>query len=91
MTDLLEAEDSPMGPYRARVGTVDKLQGQESDFLLNTGDVYDGEHRSLCVQPKLRAGLVSLDVEGVFSFNIHGNHGPLDGRGSAMESTNPCS
>jgi len=55
------------------------------DFLLISGDVYDGEDRSLRAQLKFQEGLKTLDKRGIRSFVVHGNHDPLNGWSSNLE------
>jgi exonuclease SbcD len=55
------------------------------DFLLVSGDIYDGADRGFKAQIKFRDGLKRLDEAGIRSFVVHGNHDPLDGWSSTLE------
>lgn len=50
------------------------------DFVLITGDIYDGENRSLRAQLKFQEGMEKLNVAGIPVFISYGNHDHLGGR-----------
>jgi len=56
---------------------------EQVQFLLVTGDVYDGIDRSLRAQLKFIDGLKILSEHNIPSFVVHGNHDPM-GRWSSM-------
>jgi len=49
------------------------------DFILISGDVYDGSDRSLHAQWRFRNILKLASDNGIFCFVAHGNHDPLSG------------
>lgn len=58
---------------------IDLCVEHRADFLLISGDVYDGQDRSLPAQLHFRDGLRRLSDHGIAAFVVHGNHDPLDG------------
>lgn len=64
--------------FRAFDRIVDYCIQYEVDFLLIAGDLYDSEDRSLKAQIHLLRGLEKLDIHGVNTYIIHGNHDPFD-------------
>lgn len=54
-------------------------------FLLISGDIYDGEDRSLRAQLKFRTELKRLYDANIKVFIAHGNHDPLDGWSANLE------
>jgi DNA repair exonuclease SbcCD nuclease subunit len=74
-----------------RAATFDTFQNiidftieQNADALLISGDVYDGEDRSLRAQLHLIEGLERLDAAGIRAFICHGHADPLDDWTSRM-------
>lgn len=70
---------------RAFKNIVDLCLGQQADFLVISGDIYDGSDRGLGAQLLVRDELQRLADAGISSFVVHGNHDPLDGRVSAIQ------
>lgn len=58
---------------------IDLCIEKQVDFLLITGDIYDGADRSLRAQLLFRDGLKRLSESGIKAYIVHGNHDPLDG------------
>ena len=59
---------------------LDLAETEKVDFLLVAGDVYDGAERRLQAQLVFQEGLQRLAARGIYSYVVHGNHDPLDGR-----------
>jgi DNA repair exonuclease SbcCD nuclease subunit len=58
---------------------IDLCIEKQVEFLLITGDIYDGADRSLRAQLRFRDGLKRLSDAGIKTYIVHGNHDPLDG------------
>ncbi|MCY9515052.1 metallophosphoesterase family protein [Paenibacillus apiarius] len=48
-----------------------------ADFVVISGDLYDGKERSLKAQWRLQRGMERLSARGIPVYLIHGNHDPL--------------
>ncbi len=57
---------------------VDLAITEQVDFLLVSGDIFDGESSSLAAQLKFIKGLQGLSDKGINTYFICGNHDPLD-------------
>jgi DNA repair exonuclease SbcCD nuclease subunit len=66
--------------YQAFRNVVSLCKEVQADFLLVSGDVYDGVDRSPRAQLRFHRGLTELAEEGIESFVAHGNHDPLSSR-----------
>lgn len=53
---------------------------QQVDFLVISGDLFDGENRSLRAQARFRNEMERLNAKGIDVFAVHGNHDPLEGQ-----------
>lgn len=58
---------------------------REVDFVLISGDLYDGEDRSIKAQARLRRQMERLREKGIAVFLLHGNHDHLSGQWTAIE------
>lgn len=54
--------------------------GEQVDFVVVAGDVFEHRSPTLLGQTRFRDGLTELAENGIDSFVVHGNHDPLDGR-----------
>ncbi|QHW34267.1 DNA repair exonuclease [Paenibacillus rhizovicinus] len=63
---------------------VDAAIGEEVDFVVIAGDLYDSADRSLRAQLALQKEWQRLHAHGVRLFVIHGNHDPLSGQQAAL-------
>lgn len=63
---------------------VDAAIGEEADFVVVAGDLYDSADRSLRAQLALQKEWLRLHAHGVRLFVIHGNHDPLSGQQAAL-------
>ncbi|MGH9171908.1 MAG: metallophosphoesterase family protein [Acidimicrobiales bacterium] len=62
---------------------------RRAEFLLLSGDIYDGAERGIRAQLHFREGLLKLSRAGIATFVVHGNHDPLDGGWSAISEWPP--
>ena len=53
---------------------------EQVDFVLLSGDLYDGEERSLKAQLRLKKEFDRLHAAGIEVYVIHGNHDHLGGK-----------
>ncbi|MED4533775.1 DNA repair exonuclease [Metabacillus fastidiosus] len=58
---------------------------EKVDFILISGDLYDGEERSLKAQLRLKKGFEKLKEAGIEVFIIHGNHDHMGGKWIELE------
>lgn len=65
--------------FSAFKNAVDCALRNQADFFLISGDVYDGEDRSVRAQLFFLEQLKRLSDAGIPSFTVHGNHDPLSG------------
>lgn len=65
--------------FSAFKNAVDCALRSRADFFLISGDVYDGEDRSVRAQLFFLEQLKRLSDAGIPSFTVHGNHDPLSG------------
>jgi DNA repair exonuclease SbcCD nuclease subunit len=64
---------------------IDAAIEREVDFVLISGDLFDGENRSIKAQARLRRQLERLGEKGIFAFAVHGNHDHLGGDWITLE------
>lgn len=64
---------------------VDAAIEKKVDFLLISGDLFDGEDRSIKAQARLRKQLQRLEENGISVFMIHGNHDHLGGNWTSLD------
>ncbi len=65
--------------FKAFDHVIELAVRERADFLIVSGDVYDGADRSLLAQLRFRDGLKRAVDRGVKCFVAHGNHDPLSG------------
>lgn len=65
--------------FKALEHIVQSAIKEDVDFILISGDLYDGESRSLYAQSKLRELLNRLEPYAILVYVIHGNHDHLSG------------
>jgi len=65
--------------FKAFENVVELGRRERVDFLIVSGDVYDGADRSLRAQLRFRDMLERAAEAGIECFVAHGNHDPLDG------------
>lgn len=70
--------------FRAFSRIVDLCLRERVAFLLLAGDLFDAKDRSVRARLALRRELDRLDVAGIPSFIVHGNHDPLSGDTGAL-------
>jgi DNA repair exonuclease SbcCD nuclease subunit len=70
--------------FRAFSRIVDLCLREQVAFLLLAGDLFDAKDRSVRARLVLRRELERLDVAGIRTFIVHGNHDPLSGDTGAL-------
>lgn len=73
------ADELRESPFKAFRSIIDTAIHHKVDFLLLSGDLYDGENRSLRTQVRFRREMERLKAAGVPVYIIHGNHDHLSG------------
>lgn len=63
--------------FRSFEKIINLCISEQVDFLLVSGDIFDGEDRSLSAQLKFVKGLQRLSGERIHTYFICGNHDPL--------------
>jgi DNA repair exonuclease SbcCD nuclease subunit len=71
--------------FEAFDNIIDLCIERKADFLLISGDVFDGEDRSLRAQFFFRDGLLRLERAGIRTFVALGNHDPLNSWASSLD------
>lgn len=71
--------------FRALDRIVALAIGEQVDFVLFSGDIYDASDRSLRAQFRFKEALEELGRRGIRSFVIHGNHDPMSGYRAALD------
>ncbi|MEI5906439.1 DNA repair exonuclease [Bacillus spongiae] len=66
--------------FRSFERIIEKAIDLEVDFVIISGDLYDGEDRSIKAQARLQKQLQRLHKASIPVFIIHGNHDHLGGR-----------
>ena len=67
---------------------IDEAITREVDFVLFSGDLYDGENRNLRTQVRFRKEMQRLEQHGIQVYIIHGNHDHLGGKWISIEQPN---
>jgi DNA repair exonuclease SbcCD nuclease subunit len=70
--------------FRAFSRVVDLCLREHVAFLLLAGDLFDAKDRSVRARLALRRELERLDMAGIQTFIVHGNHDPLSGDTGAL-------
>ncbi|PLS17529.1 DNA repair exonuclease [Bacillus sp. M6-12] len=73
------------GTFKAFQNMIDSCIQHKVDFLLLSGDLYDGENRSLRTQSRFKKEMARLNQHNIPVYIIHGNHDHLDGTWVTME------
>ncbi|WP_157951004.1 metallophosphoesterase family protein [Peribacillus acanthi] len=81
-TIMNRLQNSPFLAFQRIVFSAIK---EKVDFLLISGDLYDGENRILSTQIKLRKEFEKLKSHGIQVYIIHGNHDHLGGNWIQIE------
>ncbi|MBS4171883.1 DNA repair exonuclease [Bacillus sp. FJAT-49736] len=71
--------------FTAFTKVVDAAISQNVDFVIISGDLYDGEDRSIKAQARLRKQLERLANEKIEVYIVHGNHDHLGGVWTTIE------
>ena len=69
---------------------VKEAMEREVDFVLISGDLYDGEDRSIKAQARMKKQMELLGEKGIQVFIIHGNHDHLNGNWLKIELPRQC-
>ncbi len=84
--------DSPEIARQLQSATFDAYQSliqlcidKQVQFLLLSGDIYDGADRSLRAQLRFRDGLQKLADNNIQAFIVHGNHDPYKGHSKLIK------
>lgn len=64
---------------------IDLCIEKQVQFLLISGDIYDGADRSLRAQLRFRDGLKRLADNNIQAFIVHGNHDPYKGHSKSID------
>ncbi|MBY0095244.1 metallophosphoesterase family protein [Mesobacillus maritimus] len=70
--------------FKALTNITDIAISTDVDFVLISGDIFDGEDRSLRAQARFRKEMVRLNQNGIQAYIIHGNHDHLAGTWTKM-------
>lgn len=70
--------------FKAFTNITDLAIRMEVDFVVISGDIFDGEDRSLRAQAKFRNEMDRLHRHGIHAYVIHGNHDHLGGNWPKM-------
>ncbi len=79
---LKEMKEASFVSFQKIVG---EAISRQVDFLLLSGDLYDGEDRNLRTQVRFRDEMIRLEQAGIQVFIIHGNHDHLAGKWVTLE------
>jgi DNA repair protein SbcD/Mre11 len=71
--------------FKALKNITDAAIKHEVDFVVISGDLYDGEDRSIRAQAVLRNEMNRLAEKGIKVYAIHGNHDHLGGNSIQLE------
>ena len=70
--------------FKAFTNITDLAIRMEVDFVVISGDIFDGDDRSLRAQAKFRNEMDRLHRHGIHAYVIHGNHDHLGGNWPKM-------
>lgn len=79
------AEALRSSTFEAYDALIDLCIEHGVQFLLISGDVYDGADRSLRAQLRFRDGLQRLADSNIQAYVVHGNHDPYRGHSRAID------
>jgi len=71
--------------FEAYSSLIDLCIENRVQFLLVSGDVYDGADRSLRAQLRFRDGLQRLADNNIRAYIVHGNHDPYKGHSKSID------
>lgn len=72
-------KDIRESPFKSFQRIVDKAICRQVDFMVLSGDLFDGENRNLRTQVRFRSEMERLQQHGIPVFIVHGNHDHLSG------------
>lgn len=79
---LMEIRESP---FKAFQKMINEAIFHQVDFIVLSGDLFDGENRSLRTQVRFRSEMEKLQQHQIPAFIIHGNHDHLSGSWVTVE------
>ncbi|MFE4811253.1 exonuclease SbcCD subunit D [Peribacillus simplex] len=82
---LKELRDSPFKAFKT---IINEAISHQVDFIVLSGDLFDGENRSLRTQVRFRAEMEKLQQHQIPAYIIHGNHDHLSGSWITVELPN---
>jgi len=71
--------------FRSFHRIIDEAIKREVDFVLISGDLFDGEDRSIKAQARLQTEMNRLKQHGISAYILHGNHDHLNGQWVSLE------
>jgi exonuclease SbcD len=71
--------------FRSFHKIIDEAINREVDFVLISGDLFDGEDRSIKAQARLQTEMNRLKQHGISVYLLHGNHDHLNGQWVSLE------
>ncbi|MFY0779855.1 DNA repair exonuclease [Peribacillus simplex] len=81
-TILKELRESP---FKAFQNIINEAISHQVDFIVLSGDLFDGENRSLRTQVRFRREMEKLQRHQIPAYIIHGNHDHLSGSWITVE------
>ncbi|MGE7876415.1 metallophosphoesterase family protein [Peribacillus muralis] len=81
-TILKELRESPFKSFQ---NIINEAIFHQVDFIVLSGDLFDGENRSLRTQVRMRAEMEKLQQFQIPAYIIHGNHDHLSGTWITVE------
>ena len=66
-------------PFKAFQTIINEAISRQVDFIVLSGDLFDGENRSLRTQVRFRSEMEKLQQHQIPAYIIHGNHDHLSG------------
>ncbi|MFD9624802.1 metallophosphoesterase family protein [Peribacillus muralis] len=81
-TILKELRESP---FKAFQKVINEAIFHQVDFIVLSGDLFDGENRSLRTQVRFRTEMIKLQQQQIPVYIIHGNHDHLSGTWITVE------
>ncbi|WP_207196281.1 DNA repair exonuclease [Peribacillus sp. TH24] len=72
-------------PFKAFQKMINEAIFHQVDFIVLSGDLFDGENRSLRTQVRFRSEMEKLQQHQIPAFIIHGNHDHLSGSWVTVE------
>ncbi|MBT2645606.1 DNA repair exonuclease [Bacillus sp. ISL-34] len=72
-------------PFKAFQTIINEAISRQVDFIVLSGDLFDGENRSLRTQVRFRTEMEKLQQHQIPAYIIHGNHDHLSGSWITVE------